>query len=249
MSSTSGPKIATSGLILDLDPASPKCYPGSGTSVYDLGGSGTASMLDSITTPPNFPTFTTTAVGSWSFGGDNDYISVDNSSRKFQWTPSGAGNNTLVFEMWVKSTDTVGYYLSKPWNSNGEYNILMTHTLFAMGTNTLNFAVSFSTLSTGNWEHIAAIATPTQFLIYRNGVLNTGPTNHGLTVNTPSNGDYNNTIPLSIMTLYPYGQGYSRVLPDFGIQGSVGLFRVYNRLLSADEVLNNYNMLKGRFGY
>lgn len=238
MSSTSGPKIATSGLILDLDPASPKCYSGSGTNVYDLGGSGTASTLI------NSPTFTTTAAGSWSFGGNNDYISIDNSSRKFQWTPSGAGNNTLCFEMWVKSTDGTGFYISKPWNGNGEYNIALRNSYWSIGS----YALSFSGLGTGNWEHIVAIATPTQSAVYRNGTLNAGFSNHGLTVNTPSGADNNNTLPLSIMTLYPYGLG-AWSYPDFGIQGSVGLFRVYNRLLSADEVLNNYNALKGRFGY
>jgi hypothetical protein len=30
--------------------------------------------------------------------------------------------------------------------------------------------------------------------------------------------------------------------------GNIGPFKIYTKLLSADEVLNNYNIIKSRFG-
>lgn len=239
MSASSGPDGITTGLIYCIDAGNPKSYSGSGTNVSDL-ISGISSTLT------NGPSFSSDAVGNWSFDGSNDYISVDNSTRYFQWTPSGAGNNTLCFELWVKSTDSAGYYISKPWNGNGEYNILLTDTGWSIGNSSGGYALTFSALSTGNWEHIVAIATPTQSAVYRNGRLNVGFSNHGLSVNTPTSGDFNNTIPLAIMTLYPYGSGWAGIT-GFSVQGSVGLVRVYNRVLTASEVLQNYTSTRGRF--
>jgi hypothetical protein len=46
-----GPKIVTDGLILALDAASPRSYPGTGTTWYDLSGQGNNGTL------VNGPTF------------------------------------------------------------------------------------------------------------------------------------------------------------------------------------------------
>lgn len=239
MSVSSGPAGISNGLIFGIDAANPKCYNGSGTSVTNM------TSLSAPATLLNGPGFSTDGIGSWTFDGSNDYISIDNSTRAFQWTPSGAGSNTICFELWAKSSDTGGYFISKPWNGNGEYNILLTNTVWSIGNSSGGFALSFSALSTGNWEHIVAIATPTQSAVYRNGSLNIGFSNHGLTVNTPTSGDFNNVIPLAIMTLYPYGSFGD--IPGFSIQGNVGMLKVYNRLLSAAEIRQSYTSMKSRF--
>jgi len=242
MSGYVSPKIVTAGLILSYDAANVKSYPGSGTVITDLSSVGiTGSLVNGVS-------FSSANCGVMTFDGSNDYVSINNSSRQFQWTPSGAGNNTLALEMWINSSDTAGFYVSKPWNGNGEYNYYMYNTGFQMGNNSGNFALSCSAISTGRWEHVVFIMTPTQAIVYRNGIRNAGPSNHGLTVNTPTNGDFNHTIPLAIMTLYPYGSGWAGNT-GFSILGSLGILRVYNRLLSADEILQNYETAKGRFGY
>ena len=48
------------------------------------------------------------------------------------------------------------------------------------------------------------------------------------------------------MTLYPYGGNFNQ--PGFSIEGEVAIFKKYSKVLSATEVLQNYNALKGRFG-
>jgi hypothetical protein len=47
------------------------------------------------------------------------------------------------------------------------------------------------------------------------------------------------------MTLYPYGGGGN---PTFSVQGNVGSLRIYNKVLTATEILQNYNATKTRFG-
>lgn len=238
MAVSSGPDGLTNGLIYCIDPGNKKSYSGTGTNVIDVVGGFSTTLT-------NGPTFSAEGVGSWGFDGSNDYISIDNSTRRFQWTPSGAGSNTLCFEMWVKTLNSDdGYYISKPWNGNGDYNLMLTNTTWTIGN--WSFSLTFSTVATGNWEHIVAIATPTQSAVYRNGRINVGFTNHNITTISVPGGDINNLIPLSIMTLYPYGSWAGTA--GFSVQGSIGLLRIYNRVPSAIEILQNYNSMKSRFG-
>ena len=79
--------------------------------------------------------------------------------------------------------------------------------------------------------------------MYINGVQNVALTNHGITNNTPTNG--NSQLQLTLMTLYPYGGGGNS---GFSVQGNVSSLRMYNKVLSAAEILQNYNATKGRFG-
>ena len=238
MSVSSGPDTSTNGLIYCIDPGNRKSYSGSGTTVTDV-------IRGISTTLTNGPTYSEDVSGNWVFDGSNDYISVVNSTRSFQWTPSGAGSNTLAFEMWVKSTDTAGLYISKPWNGNGEYNYYMGDYYFRAQIGSSSYTLYYASFASGNWEHVVACITPTQMTFYRNGQLSAGPTNHGISTNTPTNGDFNDVIPLAIMTLYPYGSWAGNT--GFSILGSVGLLKVYNIIPTAAEVLQSYNSMKNRF--
>jgi hypothetical protein len=62
------PKVVTDGLVLALDAANPRSYPGSGTSWFDLSGNGNTGTLT------NGPTFDSGNGGSIVFDGVNDYV-------------------------------------------------------------------------------------------------------------------------------------------------------------------------------
>jgi hypothetical protein len=62
------PRIVTDGLILALDAANTKSYPGSGTTWFDLSGNGNNGTLT------NGPTFSSDNGGSIVFDGVNDYV-------------------------------------------------------------------------------------------------------------------------------------------------------------------------------
>lgn len=184
---------------------------------------------------------------SFIFDGLNDMLRVPSPSDRFAWTPSGAGNNNLSIEMWVKHTDSAGYTLSRPWNGSGEYNYTIGNSGFTTQVGAQGHDLSFSSypLNTGSWEHVCAIVTPTEKAVYRNGVLRAGFTAHSITNNTPTSG--NGNLDICLMSLYPYNTPWVGNT-GFSVVGSIGAIRIYNRVLSATEVLQNYNALRGRFG-
>jgi len=239
MAYNNGPKIITNGLVLCLDAANAKSYPGSGTTWTDLSGDGNNGIIY------NGAVYSSASnKGIFTFDGSNQYVGVSSPSSKFSWTVSGSGLNYMSIEVWVRSSDLTGRLFSKPWNGNGEYNYWVDNGAWAVNSGGSGYALSCTPYRTGNWEHFVYVATPSQLSAYRGGVLNAGPTNHGLTGNVPTNGNSNND--LAIMTLYPYGSG-SWSYPTHAIAGDIGLFKIYNRALSASEILQNYNATKGRF--
>ena len=238
MSYNTGPKIVTDGLVLCLDAADRNSYPGSGTSWGDLSGNGYNGTLT------NGPTFSSDNAGVFSFDGSNDYIQLLSPSSRFAWTPSGDGMNYMTIDFWVKTTDTGGRIISKPWNGNGQYNISISYSSFQLYIGTYGVK-NFSGMATGNWENATCVVNPTQMGVYRNGSVYGSFINHNITNNSPPS--TNTNIPLSLMTLYPYGAGAWN-LPGHAVNGTLSCVRIYNRVLSADEVRRNYNATKGRFG-
>jgi hypothetical protein len=85
-----GPNIVTDGLILALDAASPKSYPGSGTTWYDL----TTNSLDA--TLYNGVSFSTNKQGTMVFDGVNDYGQISSSTL--------TAINIFTFELWFNRT-------------------------------------------------------------------------------------------------------------------------------------------------
>lgn len=237
----SGPNISKSNIILYFDSANRKSYIGSGTAVTGL------SSVTNDGTLTNGPTFSTNNNGILAFDGQDDYISVPSSSRRLSWAPAGStGYRILTFEVWVKTTDTAGQIFSKPWNGSGVYNYRLDAGSFytqIVAGHTLNF----TSIADGNWKHVVAIANETQKAVYVNGAIAAAFTNHGETSDSPSSGDSN--IPLSVMTLYPYGQGGgSWPQTTHAVQGELGMFKIYSRQLSAAEILQNFEATKGRYG-
>lgn len=70
MSIDYNPNIVTNGLVLCLDAANPKSYPGTGSNWYDISGNGYIMTLS------NSPTFSTSNGGVLQFNGTNQYGSL-----------------------------------------------------------------------------------------------------------------------------------------------------------------------------
>jgi len=71
-----GPQIVTSGLVLHLDAANLKSYPGTGTTWYDRSGNLNGGVVNNGTLY-NGPSFSSTNMGSLVFNGTNSYVRVD----------------------------------------------------------------------------------------------------------------------------------------------------------------------------
>ena len=227
------------GLVLHLDAGVKESYGGAGNIIRDISGNGYNGTLY------NGPTFSRTQKKpSLSFDGSNEFIAVPSPSNAFSWTPSGVGLHEFTIDLWVKTEDTVGYYFSKPWGG-GQYNITMGHNFFGLYC-LQSKNISISSLATGDWENVIGVANSTQMASYRNGVVYTDFVNHNITSNEPPVGTAQNQ-PLCIMFLVNYGTGTYN-LPQYAVNGNVGCVRIYSRVLSDDEISQNYNATRHRFG-
>ena len=107
MSLGHGASIVRNGLVLYLDAANPKSYPGSGTTWKDLSGNGNNGTL------VNGPTFNSANGGSIVFDGTNDYVITTNllnpttnpNESVFVWfNPTAAGQ--IVSELGQATINT-----------------------------------------------------------------------------------------------------------------------------------------------
>jgi len=86
--------IVTSGLVLALDAANTKSYPGSGTTWTDLGGNGNTGTLT------NGPTYSSANGGSIVFDGSNDYINLPYLLL--------SGSQDFTVNIWIKANSHSG---------------------------------------------------------------------------------------------------------------------------------------------
>ena len=226
--------IVTNGLILYLDAANRQSYPGSGTTWRDLSGNGNNGTLI------NGPTFDNANNGSIVFDGVNDYVSMNDKN------PSSI-NSTFLNGL------TIGFILklTDPFPSTGDGRTIITRNSggadsnafnlsiqstrklrFWIG-NTVNMPVSNTTLNT-NQIYIGAL------------VLNrtTGTTNIYLQGVLDNSVSYSPTLATNTHAIFNVGfWGTS----GWEFPGNIYNISFYNRALSPQEILQNYNATKSRF--
>jgi hypothetical protein len=225
MSYNNGPKIVSDGLVLCLDAGNNKSYPSSGTSWNDLSGNNNNGTLT------NGPTYTSSFGGSIVFDGTNDYVSVSNTSILRPSTELSIG-------MWIKANSiTVGWvrlfgqdpYTGGPlvFLENGGSLIRALH--YPNGTE-VRCNTDYSISTTQYTYVVFTFKTGDAIRSYFNGIANT-------------------TVGLSSGT-FSYNTSNPYLIGQFGaswFNGNISNVLYYNRVLSASEVLQNYNANKGRF--
>ena len=213
------PKIIQDGLVLYLDAANTKSYPTTGTTWTDLSRSGNNGTLI------NGPTFNSGNGGSIVFDGVNDYTSF-----------STITNNTYTIDFWYKmggNDGSYGYFASSGDNGlaiseGGTFNGLIYGQFYywnGVGANKLGIIPS-----TTNWNHICAL-------------INTSINN----IQIYGNGNQLSTTTVTSMSTSITNIGrYITANLNF-LKGNLASYKIYNRALSASEILQNYNATKGRY--
>jgi len=238
---TSHPSIVTDGLVLNLDAANQSSYPGSGTTWTDLTGNGNDGTLQ------NGVGFNAADGGSLSFDGADDYVNCGNSSTvnlSSSFTSScwfrvsnSAPNTTDSKGLIAKYTGFGGNNRSQMLSFAGNNNSV-TFIVSSDGTNTASTAksISYSSISRETWYYLTGVFTASQKMeLFLNGLLVTSDTT------TLSQVFSSSTEPLAI--------GRQAIAQNgFAFKGNIAQVSIYNRALTAAEVLQNYNALKGRFG-
>jgi len=230
------PKIITDGLVLALDAANVKSYPGSGTSWNDLSGNNNTGTLT------NGPTFSGDNGGSIVFDGVNGYVDI---AYNTYWNTNVFGTATnFTLECWhkpneftnwdtiIEKSESSGWY-SRPegasiWSNSGGFQ-----GVFASGVDS-NPAGSVVTLSyattTLRWYHITFTGDGTTLRLYVDGIQRA-------------------TGLVSSRTVAVYN---GNVGPRFGrrdyMNAQMASARFYTKALAAVEVLQNFNATRSRFG-
>lgn len=233
------PRIVTNGLVLCLDAANSKSYPGSGTAWADLSGNGYNSTLT------NGPTFNSSNGGSITFDGVNDYALYNNNTVADNL--SAMTVSIWVYANWPLSGGT-GSFVSKitdagdgaGWEMGSRYNSANNLKFYTQpaGGATWNYATCPSPPSGNSWINFVASYTgvTNPISLYLNGTKQTfsGSSGSFSSIATTSNisiasRDGKNT----------YGTKYTAI--------TVGVVKIYNRQLLDQEVTQNFNALRGRF--
>lgn len=240
MSFNYSPKIVTNGLVLCLDAANNKSYVSGSTSWIDL------SPSQNIGTLTNGPTFSSTNGGAIVFDGTNDYI-LGPSATSLNF---GTGNYTL--NAWFKTNTSIRRTILSRFDydntgtiERGYYvDVLSTgkiRTSFESNGANYRIADSNTSVNTNVYFYVSVTRTnATTINVYLNGVFETSNT---ITLGTPSNID-TVTAPFSIARPNDY---QTPVFSNYFI-GNIPQILIYNRALSASEILQNYNATKTRFG-
>jgi hypothetical protein len=235
MSFNTGPNLVRDGLILYWDAANTKSYPGSGTTwseITDITYSGTLT---------NSPSFSTASKGSINFDGVNDYIATNYTS------PFGTSNSTIG--IWFKYTASqLSALFSKRIGAPTfeQLSIFISGDSFgnSAGTriviNDFNNPASRNAITTGSyndglWHYLTLVRGTSDNKLYIDGIL-TNTTTSG----TP------NLSTASKLFFGVFGENQSPLGNYFN--GGLSIIQVYNRALSLDEVTQNWNALKLRFG-
>ena len=232
-------KIITDGLVLCLDAANPKSYPGSGTTWYDLSGNkNNASMYGTVP----FSTDVTSCFDFSTVGGTYSYSATMGFSLSTGVNPA-TGNYT--FEFWIKNPNASGSQLGLFSNSGGgdgfRYGMYQTGWYALCGPTYTEGNVNYSSSFDNNkWHHIV-------MLFDRNGTLSAGNPR----IYTYLDGTYQTnfmSLPTSQTTQYTGAPGIVRSACCTTWTGKLSTIRVYHSLLSSSSILTNYNAAKGRFG-
>jgi len=216
-----GPNIITDGLVLYLDAANSRSYPGTGTTWNDL----TPNV--NIGTLTNGPSFDSEFNGNITCDGINDFVSLPNNTAT-QFPNTSAWSFSVTAKLLSQNTAYAGIFIKGIADTNSP-GIL----LFYYNSGSVILKQSSSQPTSVN----ASINAAFNYTVTYNGstttrvYLNDTYRNNGPTI---SSVDTSNTLQL--------GNG------DFYGNVRIYNFVKYNRLLSDAEILQNYNAIKTRFG-
>jgi hypothetical protein len=232
-----GPQgIVTNGLVLYLDAANRDSYVSGSTAWNDL----SRSRINGTLT--NGPTFDNGNAGTIKFDGSNDYVAINN----IQNVDFSTGSFTISF--YFKSDG-----LSHPY------------TYFQLGSGSyINFPDTSSGVSIGNgstFDFVRAQVTDGA-ATFRIATASWGVENFSLLTyvidrNNNNSQLYKNAQSVGNLSLVGFGTCSISKNIDIGrmgwinayfLNGKMNNIQIYNRALSATEVLQNYNSTKARFG-
>jgi len=213
------PRIVTDGLVLCLDAANPKSYPGSDTTWTDLSGNENNGTL------VNGVGYSADNKGTMVFDGVNDYVDLPNSL--------GYTNQVSAFS-WFKSNGTpLGDYHIILGGQELEISIPTAGQIrTGVVTNTRFVSNHGSGVTDGNWHYVGFTYNSSLKISYIDG-LNVGTQS--------TTGSLTNTFSARRM-------GRFGTSTQYYANSNISSVHIYDRALTAQEIQQNFNALRGRYG-
>lgn len=246
MAAHSGPDLVQDGLLIYIDAANSKSYPGSGTTASDISG-GTA-YNGTLSGGPTFSTDNGLAV--WRFDGSDDRLDVSDPSWPLQsigypFTIESAIYVPAGVDWWndPSSGSSSGSAIVGRGSYSGSIGFLRNGTTdirFRIRPHNTGRSVTY-TAAFDRWYVLSGTFDGTQnangMVFYVNGV------SVGSTTVSDSLANFD-------ADFYTLGGNVNFGGSELGgyVQGDIPYFRLYNRALSQNEVLQNFNATRGRFG-
>jgi hypothetical protein len=221
----------TTNLVAHYNPDLTTSYPGSGTTLFDISGNDLNGTMSNITyTDPYFV-----------YNGTNSSLSIaDNALLE-----PGAGDFTL--EVWIYHSVIAGASRCVVSKTNGGnsgdwgYGIRTNSagvTYMEVGNGSTTVTTPTYTVSTGQWYQIVGVWT------------NVASNSLALYVNGASQGSNSHSFASIKDTTRPLSIGSFDGGATFGqwVNGRIGITRLYNTALTAEQVLQNYNANRATYG-
>lgn len=228
MSNSAGPKIVRdSSLIVNIDAANYKSYPGTGTSWNDLTKNKAIGAMTSCT-------FNSANQGSIVFDGSASKVYYpSNTLYSF-----GTGNftlesfcqvNLLTNTRPIAQNDAVGTSQNDKWWL--AYDATAAGLRFGRHFTPTYSSCSWTPVS-GQWYHVAAVRSSNLMYFYINGISQS----------------VTNQTSMSGISFSQNGLTIGGISTPYYLNGKIASFKMYNKGLTSTEIYNNFAANRGRFG-
>jgi len=227
-----GASIVRNGLVLQLDAANTKSYPGSGIDWYNLTNTNSAATLT------NGPVYSN---NSFTFDGIDDVViapvsfSMSNATASL-WINIDSAIWGTRFDIWASNifANTNGRFLlyRDTATSIAVYNMFPSLTI-----NSISIA-NANTLFSNTWKNLVVTGlttgSSTTISVYIDGIFYSSSTIAEAVTAT------NSQVYLM--------RGWNNNNLINPTKGRLANFQIYNRALTAEEIQQNFNALRGRYG-
>jgi len=231
--------IIADGLYFHLDAANRASYPKTGTKSYNTISPISGSFINDI--------FVDYSVGKgvFSFDGADDAIYLEGTDDINSWLIPANSTDPFSISVWFNSNSvTINQWLIAASQGGGtNWDVMINSSKIKYRLRYIGVSphykdlISSTSLTNNIWYNTTAVFTGAQMILYINGVED------GTPISTTFYRATNN-VDGTIGTYWYNGQPHTG---DFN--GEIGPISFYkSKALSSNEVLHNYNALKGRFG-
>jgi len=215
------------GLVLHIDAKSPESYPGYGTTWYDLSGNN----------------YNLSIVGSPTYNSNGYFTLANNQTTQYMMRDNFATPTTAItYSCWFNSNFASANQAPFTYSISGNNEMLFfTGSSTQLSPHPLGASYAITTSNMTNvwvnftWSRLSSTGVNRY---YRDGQY--------IATNTASAGTNIGTGGRLIIG-QEADSGFS-FDPNQNLDGSIAILSVYNRVLTDDEVLQNFNVYRSRFG-